>query len=204
MQHNSPQLKRRYNWHIIAMLLFMLVPFSYASDSAPKPRNVLILSPSANPWNEQTTNGLSDHFAKEGAHVLVHSEMVNPSGKRGVPAISVEQLNARYANAKIDYVIATTPTEGMRPYLKNAGNQLLPGAIKIYEAKSGRTFKATQSIDAPNTLLVENPVFIEEALKQALQLHQPKQLHLLALSQSSGYHNKDLFAAVRHSRNKAP
>jgi len=158
MQHNSPQLKRRYNWHIIAMLLFVLVPFSYAADSALKPLNVLVLSPSANPWNEQTTDGLLSHMGKQGPHIVLHREILNPLGRHGVPALTVEQLNARYANANIDYVIVTTPTEGMQPYLKNAGNQLLPNAIKIYEAKSGRTFKATQSSDVPNTLIVERYV----------------------------------------------
>ena len=110
MQHNSLYQNLSAGTRRLALVLCLWVPGVFATDSALKPLNVLILSPSANPWNEQTTNGLLDHFAKEGPQVVVHQEMVNPSGKRGVPAISVEQLNARYANAKIDYVIANTPT----------------------------------------------------------------------------------------------
>jgi PAS domain S-box-containing protein len=196
MQHNSLYQTFSAATRRLALVLCLWVPGVFAADSAPKPINVLILSPSTNPWNEQTTDGLLAHFGKEDAYVVLHREIVNPSGKRGVPAVSVEQLNARYANANIDYVIATTPTEGMLPYLKKAGNTLLPNAIKVYQSKSGRTFTATQSSDVPNTLLVEPPVFIDKALEQALQLHQPKQLYLFTNPQSNGYLDKTLVAAV--------
>jgi len=144
MQPNSLYQTLSVGTRCLALVLCLWLPSVFAAE---KPLNVLLLSPSITPWNEQTTDGLLAHFIQEGHRVVVHREVVNPSAKRGVPAISVEQLNARYTNANIDYVIATTPTEGMLPYLKQAGNNLLPNAIKIYEATSGRNFKATQSID---------------------------------------------------------
>jgi len=196
MQHNSLYQMLSASTRRLALVLCLWVPAVFAADSAPKPLNVLILSPSSIPWNEQATVGLLAQFGKEGPRIVVHREIVNPLGKRGVTQISVEQLNARYANANIDYVIATTPTEGMLPYLKKAGNTLLPNAIKVYQSKSGRTFTATQSSDVPNTLLVERPVFIDKALEQALQLHQPKQLYLFTNPQSNGYLDKTLVAAV--------
>jgi len=196
MQHNSLYQTFSVATRRLALVLCLWVPGIFAADSAPKPLNVLILSPSANPWNEQTTDGLLSHMGKEGPHVVLHREIINPLGKRGVPAVSVEQLNARYANANIDYVIATTPTEGMLPYLKKAGNNLLPNAIKVYQGKSGKSFKATQSLDTPNILVVERPVLIDKALEQALQLHQPKQLYLFANPNSKGYLDKTLVAAV--------
>jgi len=173
MQPNSLYQTLTVGTRCLALALCLWLPSVFAAE---KPLNLLLLSPSTTPWNEQAADGLLAHFIEEGHRIVVHREVVNPSGRRGVPAISVEQLNARYANANIDYVIATSPTEGMLPYLKKAGNNLLPNAIKIYQATSGRNFKATQSIDAPNTLLVERPVLIDKALEQALQLHQPKQL----------------------------
>ena len=193
MQPNSLYQTLSVGTRCLALVLCLWLPSVFAAE---KPLNVLLLSPSTNPWNEQTTDGVLAHFIHEGHRVVVHREVVNPSAKRGVPAISVEQLNVRYANANIDYVIATSKTEGMLPYLKKAGNNLLPNAIKIYEASAGRNFKATPSIDAPNTLLVEHPVFIDKALEQALQLHQPKQLYLFAAPNGTTYFPKRLLAAV--------
>ncbi len=89
----------------------------------------------------------------------------------------------------------------MQPYLKKAGNQLLPNAIKIYEAKSGRTFKATQSSDVPNTLIVERPSLIDQALEQALQLHQ-LQTAVSVRNPKVRYLDKTLMAAVEALKNK--
>ena len=196
MQYHSLYQALTVGTRCLATVLCLWVPSVFASDNLVKSLNVLVLSPSVNLWNEQTTEGLLDHFDKEGHRVVLHRELVNPSGKRGIPAISVEQLNARYANANIDYVIATTPTEGMLPYLKKAGNNLLPNAIKVYEDKSGRRFKATLPEGQPNTLLVERAVYFDKALEQALQLHQPKQLYLFANPQGNGYYDKKLVTAV--------